>query len=88
MEKYCLKHNIEYRKIPMFHSLQASFPAFLYSILKTLNSIMPVKKDDISESLNEMKKSQKLLSSSNLTENNPSLNIAEWLTNIPVIYYP
>ena len=87
MEKYCIKNNVEYRIIPMHHSPRTSFPAFLYSILKTLNSIIPVKKEDISESVNEMKNSQKLISSSNL-ENNPSLNLAEWINYIPLIYYP
>jgi len=44
MENLCTKHNTEFRKIPMHHSPRASFPAFLYSILKTLNSVIPVKK--------------------------------------------
>ena len=35
----------------------------------------------------EMENSQKLISSSNL-ENNPSLNLAEWINGIPMIYYP
>jgi len=87
MEEYCIKNDIAYRKIPMYHSPRASYPAFLYSILKTLNSIIPVKKDDISESIREMENSQKLISSSNL-ENNPSLNLAEWISGIPLIYHP
>ena len=88
MEEYCMKNNIQFRKVPMHHSPRASFPAFLYSILKTLNSIIPVKKEDISESVREMENSQKLISSSNLDENNPSLNLAEWISGIPMIYYP
>ncbi len=87
MEEYCTKNNVMYRKIPMHHSPRASFPTFLYSILKTLNAVIPVKKDDISESIGEMENSQKLISSSNL-ENNPSLNLAEWINGIPMIYYP
>jgi len=87
MEEYCAKNNVMYRKIPMHHSPRASFPVFLYSILKTLNSVIPVKKDDISESLGEMENSQKLISSSNL-ENNPALNLADWINGIPMIYYP
>ena len=31
---------------------------------------------------------QKLISSSNLGDNNPSLNLAEWINGIPLIYYP
>jgi len=87
MEKYCMKNNVEYRKILMQHSPRASFPEFLYSILKTLNSIVPVKKEDISESLREIENSQKSISSSNL-ENNPALNLANWINGIPLIYYP
>ncbi len=87
MEEYCTKNNVQFRKIPMYHSPRTSFPAFLYSILKTLNSVIPVKKDDVLESLDEMERSQKLISSSNL-ENNPSLNLAEWINGIPLIYYP
>ncbi len=87
MEEYCAKNNVMYRKIPMHHSPRASFPVFLYSILKTLNSVIPMKKEDISESLVEMENSQKLISSSNL-ENNPALNLAEWINGIPMIYYP
>ena len=34
-----------------------------------------------------MENSQKLISSSNL-ENNPALNLAEWINGIPMIYYP
>jgi len=88
MEEYCMKNNVQFRKISMYHSPRASFPAFLYSILKTLNSVIPVKKEDISESLNEMENSQKIISSSNLDENNSSLNLAEWISGIPMIYYP
>jgi len=87
MEEYCTKNNVQFRKIPLHHSPRTSFPAFLYSILKTLNSVIPVKKEDVLESLDEMERSQKLISSSNL-ENNPSLNLAEWINGIPLIYYP
>jgi len=87
MEEYCNKNKVDYKKIPMHHSPRTSFPAFLYSILKTLNSVIPVKKEDVLESFDEMERSQKLISSSNL-ENNPSLNLAEWINGVPLIYYP
>jgi len=88
MEEYCDKNKVAYRKIPIHHSQRASFPVFLYSILKTLNSVIPVKKEDILESFDEMERSQKLISSSYLNEKNPSLNLAEWISGIPLIYYP
>jgi len=88
IEKYCTKNNVEYRIIPMHHSPRTSLPAFLYSILKTLNFTIPVKKEDILESFDKMERSQKLISSSNLGDNNPSLNLAEWINGIPLVYYP
>jgi len=88
MEEYCTKNKVDYRKIPMYHSPRASFASFLYSILKTLNSVIPVKKEDILESFDEMENSQKLISSSYLNEKNPSLNLAERINGIPLIYYP
>jgi len=88
MEEHCTKNKVEFRKVLMYHSPRASFPAFLYSILKTLNSVISVKKEDISESIAEMENSQKLISSSNLSEKNPSLNLAEWINGIPLVYYP
>jgi len=88
MEEYCTKNKVEFRKIPIYHSPRASFPAFLYSILKTLNSVIPVKKEDILESFDEMERSQKKISSSNLNEKNPGLNLAKWINGIPMIYYP
>ncbi len=88
MEEYCTKNKVEFRKIPMYHSPRASFPAFLYSILKTLNSVIPVKKEDVLESFDEMERSQKKISSSNLNEKNPALNLAKWINGIPMIYYP
>ena len=87
MEKYCSKNNVQYRKIPQLHSPRASFPAFLYSILKILESVIPVKKEDVAKSINQLDILQKQISSSNL-ENNPSLDLAEWLSGIPMIYYP
>jgi len=87
MEKYCSKNNVQYRKIPQLHSPRASFPAFLYSILKILESVIPVKKEDVTKSINQLDILQKQISSSNL-ENNPSLDLAEWLSGIPMIYYP
>ena len=88
METYCKKHNIEFRKIPKIHSPRASFISYVYSILNTLNSILPVKNSDISNSITELKKISSQISSSNLTKQNPSLELAEWISGIPLIYYP
>lgn len=88
MEKYCTKNNIEYRKIPQFHSPRASFTVFLYSILKILNSVVPIKKGDINESIAQLDHLKQMIFSSNLTKNNPALELAGWISGIPLIYYP
>jgi glucose/mannose-6-phosphate isomerase len=88
MMKYCSKHQLDYRKIPMYHSPRASFTSFLYSMLKVLSPIVKVEKDDVSESINQMLNLQKEISSERLEPTNPSLMLAEWITNIPIIYYP
>jgi len=88
MEQYCLKYKIEYRKIPFIHSPRASFTSFLYSMLKILHPIIPISKNDIEESIIELEKLKKEISSDNLKSNNPAIELAEWISNIPIIYYP
>jgi len=88
MESFCSKNGIEYRKIKQRHSPRASFIEYVYSILKVLNSIFPIQKSDIIESIKELESTSKQISSNNLTEKNPSLNLAEWINGIPLIYHP
>src|SRR3989344_8174654 len=54
MEKFCENNQIIFRKIPLFHSPRTSLINFTYSILKTLNSTLPIEKSGIMESLNEL----------------------------------
>jgi len=49
MQEYCENNTIEYRKIPQFHSPRSSFSGFLYSMLKVLEPLIPVKKEDVVE---------------------------------------
>ncbi len=88
MEKYCKTNNIFYHKISMVHSQRASFPKFLYGMLVALLPLLPITKEEIYDSISEMENLQNKISSLNLTDKNPSLNLARWLTGIPVIYYP
>lgn len=88
MEKYCKKNKIEFRNIPKIHSPRASFINYVYSTLGTLNSVIPIKKHDILESLSKISKISKQIDSQNLSKSNPSLNLAKWMSGIPLIYYP
>jgi len=88
IESFCSENGIEFRKIQMLYSPRASFCRYVYSILKVLNSIIPIQRQDIIESLEKLEDISKKISSSNLTESNPSLGLAEWITGIPLLYYP
>ena len=88
MESFCNKNNIEFRKLPQIHSPRASLPSYVFSILKILNSIIPIKQDDILKCLKDLEILSKEISSTNLNENNKSLDLANWINGIPVIYYP
>jgi glucose/mannose-6-phosphate isomerase len=88
MEKFCKNNKIMFKNIPKFHSPRTSFVNFTYSILNTLNSILPIKKSEIVESLNELKIINKQICSNNLSDSNPAINLAKWITGIPIVYYP
>jgi len=88
MQEYCSKNKIEFRNIRQLHSPRSSFTSFLYTILKVLGPVLSVKKSDILDSINELDQTRKKISSTNLNTKNPSLSLAEWISGIPVIYYP
>ena len=88
LENICKKNNIEYRKIPQTHSPRASFPSYVFSILKTIRTIIPIKEEDINLSIDNIEKIENRISSQNISEENTSLNLANWISGIPVIYYP
>ena len=88
IEDFCKKNNIPYRHIEKIHSPRASLTKFLFSMLKILQPIIPIKDENISETILELKKLNKKISSSNMDNSNPSLSLAEWITNMPIIYYP
>ena len=88
MKKICNEKKIEYREITMNHSPRASFVTYLYSMIKVLLPILPISITDVSDSISELKKINEKISSFNLNEKNISLNIANWIKNTPVNYYP
>jgi len=88
IKKYCFSNNISHRTIKKFHSPRATFPSYLYSILKVLHNTLKIKEGDILESIKKLEILNKKINSSNLTNDNISLNLAKWITSIPIIYYP
>lgn len=88
LEELCRKNNISHRKVSLYQNPRTSFPAYVYSVLKVLNSTIPVDKKSIDDSIYQMSILSKKISSQNLSDSNPSLDLARWLDGIPLIYYP
>jgi glucose/mannose-6-phosphate isomerase len=57
-------------------------------MLNVLDNILPLTKNDILESISCLENLNEEINSSNLTKNNPALDVAYWITEIPIIYYP
>ena len=62
--------------------------SFIYSMLKILKFIIPIKEKDIIESIKNLKQLENGISSNNLTKSNEALNLAKEISGIPLIYYP
>ena len=88
MQDFCLKNNIFFQNISMEHSPRASFTRYLFSILNILEQIIPIKKTDVNQAIFATKNIQSRINSSNLEKSNESLELAKWLKNSPLIYYP
>jgi len=88
MEQFCKENQIIFRRIPRFHSPRGSLINFTYTILKILNPILPIEKKDIMESLDKLEIIKKKIDSHNLSDSNPAINLAQWISGIPTIYYP
>jgi glucose/mannose-6-phosphate isomerase len=88
IKEFCNQNNVEFIKIEKYHSPRASFVNFLYSILRILEPIFPITKEDVENSIKQLEITKKNICSDNLKLNNQSLDLAISLKKIPLIYYP
>ena len=88
MQKFSKTNNLFFQEISMVHSPRASFPKFLFAILDILREIIPIKKISVEEAISSLEITRNNIFSNNLTEDNISLKLAEWIKDIPLIYYP
>ena len=77
-----------FQNISIIHSPRASYTNFLYSILNILEPILPISKNDISESCIALKNTRDNIFSKNLVEENKSLKLAKFIQEIVCVYYP
>jgi len=88
IESFCKKNNIQFRTVPKTHSPRASFPTYVYSVMRALQAILPIEENDILESLSALQIQHEKIGTHNLTDSNPSLRLAKWISGIPLIYFP
>ena len=88
IQKFSKTNNLFFQEISMVHSPRASFPKFLFAILNILREIIPIKKTSVEEAISSLEITRNNIFSNNLTEDNISLKLAEWIKDIPLIYYP
>ena len=88
LQDICVNKNIKHVKINMENSPRASLTKYLYRMLKVLEDILPIEEQEIKISIEELKKTSQNISSKNFDETNFALDLAKWITKIPIIYYP
>ncbi len=88
MQDFCKKNDISHFQIEQNHSPRASLLGVLYSVLNILEDTLPINKNEIDESIKELHNLKRKISTDNLNEENEALNLAKWINDIPIIYYP
>ena len=88
IKKICKNEDIEYREIPMIHSPRSSFTKFLFSMLQVLQPIIPISEEDVNGAIKQLEYIKERIFSKNLNDQNPALILANWITDMPIIYYP
>ena len=88
LEKFAKNNGIEHRHITMYENPRSSLSSALYIVLKALHSTLSIDEKIILDSLNALSNMGKKISSDNLTDQNPAINLASWISKAPFIYYP
>ena len=88
IEKYCASNGLAHRHVGMIHSPRASMPSFLYSMLSVLRDCIPVPEADVAESVSVLESMAESVSDPGGGRENAALALAEWLPEVPIIYYP
>ena len=88
LKDFCKKNNIQHKEISMIHSPRSSFVIFLFSMLKILKFILPIKETDVIDAIEKMNELKKNICYQNMNNQNLALQLAESITKIPIIYYP
>jgi len=59
-----------------------------FNNINVLEDVLPLKRTDVTESFLKLNEVKNEINSSNLNEKNYALNLAKWMSYIPLMYYP
>lgn len=88
MIRLCKKRKIPHVIIPQNLNPRSSLVTYLYSMLKVLEPLIPISKEEINNSIEKLNELKKIICSENLKSNNLSLELAKTLSNISLVYFP
>jgi glucose/mannose-6-phosphate isomerase len=88
MEDFCEKNNLKFYKIKKYHSPRASLLGFLYAALNIFEEIIQINKNDVNESIKSLYELKKGILVDSLYKKNMAIELAEWIKEIPMLYYP
>ena len=88
LEQFCSDNSVPFRKVREFLNPRSSFPAYIYSMISALGSILPINSGDVDESLQRLSSLRDFIGTRHLDDSNKSLKLAMWMHGIPIAYYP
>ena len=89
MEEFCRTNGLRHVRIAQTHSPRASFVGFVFSMLRVLERVLPLRREDVAEAILRLEEVGARISSANLAGgDNAALDVARRLGEIPLIYYP
>lgn len=85
IEAYCKKNNIEFKKYKVVSSPRSSLVLSLYTILGALSESLGIHRNDINESMKNLKQTKREIFSN--SKDNPSSTLSKFISGIPICYY-
>jgi len=86
IEQYCKNNKIAFNKYKMLNSPRTSLVFSLYTILGSLSKSLGLPEKQVTESISNLKKTRDVIFSTD-KENNPSVNLAQFMSKTPICYY-
>ena len=88
LERLCRSRGHGHIHVGQDHSPRASFAGVVFSMLRVLEDVLPLRRGDVTEAIGRLRDTGSVISSDNISGDNVSLRIAERMAAVPLIYHP